>query len=557
MVVGHAVVVGASLGGLRTAQSLRSVGFEGRITLVGDEIHAPYNRPPLSKQVLAGEWEPERTALTDDAGLAKLDMDLRLGQRATDLDLADRSIGLHGGERIGFDALVVATGASPRRLPDTPAVDGIHLLRTLDDAIALGAALDGASRLVVVGAGFIGAEVAATARGRGLEVTLLEALPVPLSRGLGPVLGPAVAAIHGDHGVDLRCAAAVAGIEGEGRVERVLLSDGSTVEADLVVVGIGVAPNTEWLEGSGLELRDGVVCDELCQAVGAPGVWAVGDVARWHNPLFEEEMRVEHWTNAVDQARSVASNIAGVPVPYAPVPYVWSDQYGSKIQVLGRPGAADEVEVASGSLEERRFVALTHRDDRLTAVVGLDEPRMVMRFMRLLSAHSSSAEARAFAAAYGPDQDEGGSGTVGEGEGLSDEEQQAHRRAVADLMPTTPFLGWLGVVIDRYEPDDVVVRLPFRTDLTNDGTYYHGGVVASVIDTAGAAAAWSAHDFDRGTRASTIAMSLQYVGACKRSDLVCRARTVRRAKELIFTEIAASDSDGNPVAHAVQTYRIV
>ncbi|HUF33002.1 MAG TPA: FAD-dependent oxidoreductase [Acidimicrobiales bacterium] len=397
MVVGHVVVVGASLGGLRTVQSLRSAGFEGRVTLVGDEVHAPYNRPPLSKQVLAGEWESGRTALTDDAGLAKLDMDLRLGQRATDLDLDDRSIGLADGERIGFDALVVATGASPRQLPDTPSLEGIHLLRTLDDALALRAAFDDAARLVVVGAGFIGAEVAATARERGLEVTVLEALPVPLSRGLGPTLGPAVAAIHGDHGVDLRCGAAVAAIEGDARVERVLLSDGSTVEADLVVVGIGVVPKTQWLEGSGLELRDGVVCDETCQAVGAPGVWAVGDVARWHNPLFEEEMRVEHWTNAVDQARAVASNIVGDPAPYAPVPYVWSDPYGSKIQVLGRPGPTDDVEVVSGSFEERRFVALTHRDDRLTAVVGLDEPRNVMRFMRLLSSRSSSADARAFA----------------------------------------------------------------------------------------------------------------------------------------------------------------
>jgi NADPH-dependent 2,4-dienoyl-CoA reductase/sulfur reductase-like enzyme len=399
--VEHVVVVGASLGGFRTAQSLRSIGYEGRITLIGDEPHAPYNRPPLSKQVLAGEWEVERTALTDDAGLAKVDVELRLGERATDLDLDARTIGLHGGERLGFGALVAATGASPRQLPGTPDLEGIHVLRTIDDALALRADLERAARLVVVGAGFIGAEVAATARGLGLEVTVLEALPVPLSRGLGPVLGPAVAGLHEDNGVDLRCGAAVAALEGDGRVERVLLADGTSVEADVVVVGIGVTPNTEWLEGSGLELRDGVVCDETCQAVGAPGVWAVGDVARWYNPLFEEEMRVEHWTNAVDQARAVASGIAGQPTPFATVPYVWSDQYGKKIQILGRPGPADDVEVVLGSFDDRRFVALTHHEGRLTGVVGVDEPRHVMRFLRPLTDRVSSDDARALAAGLG------------------------------------------------------------------------------------------------------------------------------------------------------------
>jgi len=222
--------------------------------------------------------------------------------------------------------------------------------------------------VVVVGAGFIGAEVAATARKLGLDVTVLEALPVPLSRGLGPVLGPIIAGIHTDHGVDLRTGAGVAGFEGTDRVERVLLADGTTIDADVVVVGIGVIPNTEWLEDSGLELRDGVVCDQHCNATAAPGVWAVGDVARWHNPLFDEEMRIEHWTNAVEQAMAVAGNILGEPTPYAPVRYVWSDQYDSKIHIVGRPGPADHVEVPIGAFDDRKFVALTHRDGRLTGV---------------------------------------------------------------------------------------------------------------------------------------------------------------------------------------------
>jgi NADPH-dependent 2,4-dienoyl-CoA reductase/sulfur reductase-like enzyme len=400
-VVEHVVVVGASLGGLRTVQSLRSSGFTGKVTLVGEETHRPYDRPPLSKHVLAGEWQAEQAFLADQAELDRVEVDPRLGVRAVDLDVPSRTVGLHGGERIRYDALVVATGARPRTIPDTPNLQGIHVLRTLEDGLALRAELEVASKVVVVGAGFIGAEVAATARKRGLEVTVLEALPVPLSRGLGPTLGPVIAGIHADHGVDLRTGTGVAGFEGDGRVERVVLVDGSTIEADVVVVGIGVVPNTDWLEESGLELRDGVVCDRCCQAVGAPGVWAVGDVARWHNDLFDEEMRIEHWTNAVEQAMAVAANITGEPTPYAPVPYVWSDQYDSKIQIVGRPGPTDEVEVPIGAFDDRKFVALTHRDGRLTGAVGLDEPRKVMRFKRLLTTRPSYAEALEVAASLG------------------------------------------------------------------------------------------------------------------------------------------------------------
>ena len=262
-----------------------------------------------------------------------------------------------------FDGLVIATGASVRRLPGQADLEGIFVLRTLDESLALRAALTtGSPRVVVVGAGFIGAEVAATARGLGCEVTIVEALPVPLVRGLGPRMGAACGELHRDHGVTLLLNVGVSALEGRGRVERVRLTDDRVLEADVVVVGIGVAPATTWLEGSGLELRDGVVCDATL-AAGPPGVFAAGDLCRWPNELFGEEMRVEHWTNAAEQGAHAARNLLAAMAgdagqPYAPVPFFWSDQYGQRIQFLGRAGPEDEVRIVSGSVEERAFVAL-------------------------------------------------------------------------------------------------------------------------------------------------------------------------------------------------------
>ena len=233
---------------------------------------------------------------------------------------------------------MIATGASPRRLPGTPALAGIHVLRTLDDCLRLRGELERSPRVAVVGAGFIGAEVAATCRQRGLEVTLLETLPFPLGAAVPAAIGETLAAIHRDAGVTLRCGVRVAGFAGDARVEGVRLADGTLIPADVVVVGIGVAPETRWLEGSGLALGDGVLCDETL-ATGAPGVVAAGDVARWRNPLFGESMRVEHWTNAVEQAGAAAERLLAGPAagkPFAPVPFVWSDQYDRKIQIAGR-----------------------------------------------------------------------------------------------------------------------------------------------------------------------------------------------------------------------------
>lgn len=399
------VIVGASLAGLRAAETLRQSGFDGEVTLVGAEPHLPYDRPPLSKQVLAGEWEPDRIGLRPEEVYEELQLDLRLGRAAGSLDLGARRVVLDDGEPLPFDGLVIATGAVPRTLPGTPPLAGIHVLRTIDDCLAIRADLDaGPRRVVVVGAGFIGSEVAATARRRGIEVTILEALPVPLGRALGEEMGRVCAALHRDEGVDLRLGTGVDGFEGTERVEAVRLADGSRVEADVVVVGIGVRPATDWLEGSGLTLRDGVVCDDRSAALGAPGVVAAGDVARWPNPLFGEEMRVEHWTNAVEQGDAAARNLLawarGEPgEPFAPVPYFWSDQYDTKIQFVGRARPDDRVAVVKGSTAERKFVAIYGRDGRIVGCLGFSMPRWVMQYRRLIAERATWDDALALAAA--------------------------------------------------------------------------------------------------------------------------------------------------------------
>jgi 3-phenylpropionate/trans-cinnamate dioxygenase ferredoxin reductase subunit len=378
-------VVGASLAGLRAAEALRREGFDGRLTLIGAERHLPYDRPPLSKQILAGSMAPEQLALRRESW-DELALDLRLDARAVGLDLGAREVALEGGGRVGFHGLVIATGAAPRRLAGLPEPAGVHVLRTLDDALAVRAALEKEPRVVVIGAGFIGAEVAATCRGRGLQVTVLEALPRPLARSLPPALGELVAALHRDHGVDLRCGVGVAGFEGAGRVESVALADGTRLPADLVVVGIGVAPETAWLERSGLALRDGVVCDATCAA--APGVVAAGDVARWRNPLFDEEMRVEHWTHAVEQGEAAARRLlAGdaAAQPFAPVPYFWSDQFDRKLQFAGRARPDDELRLVQGSFEERRFVAAVGRAGRLVGAFAMNRPAPLMRLKRMIA----------------------------------------------------------------------------------------------------------------------------------------------------------------------------
>lgn len=392
------VIAGMSLAGLRAAETLRRDGFDGRIVAVCGEPNLPYDRPPLSKELLAGEREPDDILLRHQ-GVDDLELDWRMDARAAALDLAGRAVELHDGERIAFDGLVIATGATPRRLPNQPVLPGVFTLRTIDDALAIRELLHAHPRVVVVGAGFIGAEVAATCRQRGLDVTLLEAMPQPMVRGLGPELGAVIAGVHRDHGVDLRLGAGVEAIEGAGRVERVRLTDGTAIDADLVVVGVGVVPETGWLEGSGLALDNGVVCDETCLA--APGVVAAGDVARWPNPLFDgRPMRLEHWTNATEQGVHAAQRLLageGPGAPFAPVPFVWSDQYDRKIQTVGICTADADVHIAHGALADRQFVALFGRAGRIVGALGFNRPRNVMQYRRMIAERGSWEDALAHA----------------------------------------------------------------------------------------------------------------------------------------------------------------
>ncbi len=379
------VVVGGSLAGLRTAQALRREGHTGPLVVLSEEPHwPPYDRPPLSKQVLVGSLEPEQVRLRVPA---EVDADVRVGVRAVSLDLTQRSVLLDDGERLAYGGLVVATGASPRRIPGTEGLGGIHVLRTIDDSLALRADLDGAQRVVVVGAGFIGCEVASSCRSLGLDVALVDVLPLPLAP-LGPRAGEIVRDLHAANGVELRLGTAVAGFDGNDRVQGVRLADGTTVDADVVVVGIGVVPNTGWLDGSGLELADGVVCDASCLAVGGDErVAAVGDVARWDHPRYGSS-RIEHWTNAGEQATHAAKALLHGPDaagPFSPVPYFWSDQFGTKLQFLGSGGDGDEFAVIEGSVKDGRWVAAYGRDGITAAALCVGWPARLAPWQQVVA----------------------------------------------------------------------------------------------------------------------------------------------------------------------------
>jgi NADPH-dependent 2,4-dienoyl-CoA reductase/sulfur reductase-like enzyme len=383
-------IVGASLAGLRAAETLRRHGYDGALTLIGDERHRPYDRPPLSKQLLLGTWTPEQTFFRQKDGYEPLALDLRLGVPATSLDLRGRRVTLADGTWADYDRLIIATGARVRTLPGIAPRPGLLVLRTLDDAVALREALTTATRVAVVGMGFIGLEVAAACRSRGVGVVAIESLPVPLAPIVGPTLGETLLAMHADHGVEVRTGVTVTGIYGEPHVAGVALSDGSRVDADVVVVGIGVVPNTEWLESSGLLLDNGVVCNGSGEA--APGVYAAGDVARMANVWYGEAPRIEHWTNAVEQGVHVAEQMLGsadAAASFSSVPYFWSDQYDRKIQFVGRARPHDEMVVVDGSTAERRLTALYRRGDRVVACLTVNQPRALIKYRKLLASHPS------------------------------------------------------------------------------------------------------------------------------------------------------------------------
>lgn len=391
----HLVVVGASLAGLRAVEAVRRDGFDGDVTLVGAEEHLPYDRPPLSKEYLSADEIADPRYREEETFAGDLDVELVLGTPATALDTAARTVTV-GDRTLSYDGLVVATGAHARTLPGTEDIGGVHTVRTLDDAIALRAALraEHARRLTVVGAGFIGSEVAAVGRKLGLEVTILEALETPLARAVGERMGRALTHLHRKHGTDVRTGVAVEEVLAEnGRVVGVRLGDGTEVATDVLVVGIGARPATDWLEGSGLTIDDGVVADETLAA--APGVYVAGDIARWPNALFSDvapgTMRLEHWTSAADQGGRAARHAVdpGAAKAYETVPYFWSDWYDGRVQFVGI-AAGDHIEVVAGDdTEGGPFTAIYRAGDRIVGALAVDMPAEVMKYRRLIGARKT------------------------------------------------------------------------------------------------------------------------------------------------------------------------
>lgn len=368
------LVVGASASGLTTVEALRRKGYTGGITVLGDEPHAPYDRPPLSKQVLSGAWEPVRATLRTPDALSALDAEFVLGDPAIGLDPATRTVRTEFGRDLRADAIVIATGVRARKLPGQTGLAGVHVLRTLDDALALRKDLLAGSRLVVVGEGVLGSEIAATARTLGLDVTLAGPLSGPLALQVGPLVSGLLAQLHDERGVRLRLGNGVVGLAGEqGRVTGVELSTGEVLPADVVVVAIGASPATDWLADSGLLIDNGVVCDSRCRA--AQGIYAVGDVARWHHEGFGRLIRLENRTNVTEQAAAVAGAILGEDQPYVPVPYFWTDQFDAKLQVHGLLPSDADVDIVEGDVAARRFVARYRSGGVVTGVLGWNMPK--------------------------------------------------------------------------------------------------------------------------------------------------------------------------------------
>ncbi|MGW0688462.1 NAD(P)/FAD-dependent oxidoreductase [Streptomyces sp. NPDC002754] len=386
------LVVGASAAGLGTAEALRRKGYRGRLTLMDGESQLPYDRPPLSKQVLSGAWEPERARLRTREALDALDAEFVLGERAVAFDAARRTVRTASGRELGADTVVLATGLRARTLPAPEGLRGLHVLRTLDEAVALRGALRTVRRVAVVGNGVLGSEIAATCAGLGLETTLVGLQKAPMQDQFGPRAAQALAELHRRGGVRLVNGTAIDGlVEEAGRVAGVRLPTGEAVPADLVVAAVGCTPATQWLSGSGLDLEDGVVCDAHCRA--APGVYAAGDMARWYHQGIGTRLRLENRTNATAQAAVVAGNILGDTTAYTPVPYFWTDQFDAKIQVFGSPAPDAEMTVVEGE-EGGRFVARYERAGRVHAVLGWNMPKQTRQHSHQLT-FTAQASAKA------------------------------------------------------------------------------------------------------------------------------------------------------------------
>lgn len=364
-------IVGAGLAGGRAAETLRAQGFDGQVVLIGAEPERPYKRPPLSKEYLRGESSRDELFLRPAAYYEQQQIDLRLGQSVREVRPEEKLLDLENGEQLRYDKLLIAVGASPTRLPVSGAdLPGVVYLRWLEDADALAKGLEGAPRVLIVGAGFIGCEIAASARSMGCEVTLVEIARVPLARALGEEVGSLCAEFHRDHGVDLRLGRGIAEFRGTVRVEAAVTTAGEVIPCDLAVVGIGVAPAVGFLKGSGVEIENGILVDELCRTSVAD-IFAAGDAANWWHPILNERLRVEHYDNAHNQAVAAARSMLGKSQPYAPTLYFWSSQYDLKLEMVGHPGRWDEV-VVRGRPADRAFSVFYLWERRIQACFGVN-----------------------------------------------------------------------------------------------------------------------------------------------------------------------------------------
>jgi NADPH-dependent 2,4-dienoyl-CoA reductase/sulfur reductase-like enzyme len=385
------LIIGASVAGIRTAQALRMQGCSEAITIVGDEVHLPYDKPPLSKEMLLPDGSDDPVPLLSEAELQALDVELRLGTRAVALDAGARTVTIQDGTVLGYDELVIATGVTPRTLPGADELTGIHTLRNAEDAVALRAALATATDVVVIGAGFIGAEFAAAARAHGRGVTIIEPQPVPLTHVLGATVGAEIARLHALNGVTLHTGVEFSHFVGDGRVSGVVLADGRVLPADLVVIGIGATPATQWLESSGLPITNGVQCDASLRVLGFDHVHAAGDVAHWTHGFYGADLRIEHWTNANEHAGIVAADLLGTPVPRSQVPYVWSDQYGHRIQIVGRP-ADGTVALSHGTVESGLVAVYADEAGTVVAALVVDDPRLLMKCRKAVTTRTAIAD---------------------------------------------------------------------------------------------------------------------------------------------------------------------